>query len=78
MANIKRTWVKPVGEQVGTLASRNTGPVTVTYMKHGKQSTIRLSARGKSKSDIIRGHLPHKPGTNLLDLPVGVVFVPNK
>jgi hypothetical protein len=40
--------------------------------------SVRIPARGKTKSDIIRGLLPVKPGTTTLDLPAGVIFVPNK
>jgi hypothetical protein len=40
--------------------------------------SVRIPARGKTKSDVIRGLLPVKPGTTTLDLPAGVIFVPNK
>jgi len=48
----------------------------VIFKEHPE--SIRISARGKTRSDIIRGLLPIKPGTTTLDLPVGVIFVPNK
>jgi hypothetical protein len=51
----------------------------VLHVRHHEHpESIRISARGKTKSDIIRGLLPVKPGTTTLDLPVGVIFVPNK
>lgn len=65
---------KPLSEQIGTVVSRLTFPVTVKY----RDKELRLSTRGRTQSDIIRGLLPVKEGTNIPDLPAGVIFVPNK
>jgi hypothetical protein len=65
---------KPLSEQIGTVVSRLTFPVTIKY----GDGEIRLSMRGRTQSDIIRGLLPVNLGTTILDLPAGVQFIANK
>jgi hypothetical protein len=59
--------VTPKSEEIGTLLSRLRSPVIIDY----GTTKIRLGARGRTQSDIIRGLLN-------FPLPAGVLFVVNK